>query len=684
MARYGSFLYRRNGRYYARLRVPAPLRGVLGKTHLRASLDTTDYHVARLRVHETILAWKRQFSVHVDLMNPLQVVAGSALLHGAGQLTLESAARECGLTLDELVQEVKNHRVKVRVLAQGWWGSELRSELEYNELEFDSDGSFVVNCADGHDKVLVAGLLYVRRAALAVASGDTLQCSLFFRDEANERAVVFPQGIEVPIASLLIEKADAESIRASMASTVTPTMIKLATASMRFGRHGADAAAAAADGAHGASAPTLGAHIGVPLLRTAASPSALRASDLVQRYLAAKDADWSEATRIQMRGFCQVFIELMEDPQVERIDRALLSEYRTELMTLPAKLHLARRRHPEVKGLVELAKLGIGPRMRPERADIYVAKLGEAFGWAAREGLMNANPAAGMMAKKRRKKRQQDERNAFTPQNLDLIFSAACFLTGKGERTATGKHWGFQPHMYWLPLLALYAGGRLNELSQLYLADVKRDGDSGPWYLDFNLDAPDKLDIDEPDADASSSEAARQGSEKRLKTINAERKVPLHSELLRLGFMEYVAALAARGEQRLFPELRFDHVKGYGKQAGQWFNERFLGKKLKIKRDGMQTFHSFRHNFTTALTHLGDPPLGEFVINHLTGHERGHTMSAQRYAKDLEPDKMVHHVNRIRFELPAIASMAVEDALEALDAALERKQALKPTSGAGP
>jgi hypothetical protein len=55
MARYGSFLYGRSGRYYARLRIPQALQGVFGKTHLRASLFTSDYEQARLRVLETVL-----------------------------------------------------------------------------------------------------------------------------------------------------------------------------------------------------------------------------------------------------------------------------------------------------------------------------------------------------------------------------------------------------------------------------------------------------------------------------------------------------------------------------------------------------------------------------------------------------------------------------------------------------
>jgi len=55
MANYGSFMYGRNGRFYARLRVPKQFQAAYAKTHLWVSLDTSDIAMARLRVHEVVL-----------------------------------------------------------------------------------------------------------------------------------------------------------------------------------------------------------------------------------------------------------------------------------------------------------------------------------------------------------------------------------------------------------------------------------------------------------------------------------------------------------------------------------------------------------------------------------------------------------------------------------------------------
>ncbi|MCO2667079.1 site-specific integrase, partial [Pseudomonas aeruginosa] len=193
--------------------------------------------------------------------------------------------------------------------------------------------------------------------------------------------------------------------------------------------------------------------------------------------------------------------------------------------------------------------------------------------------------------------------------------------------------------------------------SQLYLDDV-RQSETGTWFLDFNLDGDKVEEADVPD--------------KSLKTVNAERVVPLHAELVRLGLPEYVARLRRAGHTRLFPELKRDPVKGYGKPAGSWFNERFLGKKLGIKRNGMKTFHSFRHTFVTALERLDLP---ERVLAQFAGHERGTTQAGSRYAKDRSADELAKNLAGLHFPaLAGVAPIRIDDALAAIKSAVGQKR----------
>jgi hypothetical protein len=82
--------------------------------------------------------------------------------------------------------------------------------------------------------------------------------------------------------------------------------------------------------------------------------------------------------------------------------------------------------------------------------------------------------------------------------------------------------------LFWLPLLGLFHGNRLEEFAQLRREDVRQE--AGVPYIRI------------------SDEDGRQ-----LKNEQSRRDVPLHPELIRLGFLDYVAeATASTGSG--FPE----------------------------------------------------------------------------------------------------------------------------------
>lgn len=565
-----------------------------------------------------------------QMLDVRQVVTGSPLLRGDGLISMESAARACGLQTEVLLREALNRAIELRCTATGWQGVEVAA----NTLEYDYDGSLILNSAlDGNDLKVIVGELFFRRGIFSlIDEGVVIDC-LFFRDEKRRRAVVTSlPGIAVAVGSMLIAKTDAEAIRIDLASQVSPAML------------------AAASTPPPAAGSTASAH----------KYGTMRASAFIKEFFMGKSCDWSEATKIQMTGMCGVFVEIMNDPTLAEIDRVTMLRYSERLQALPADLYQTRRRYG-VNALSELAAVAKKdnlPMMSNARAAAYVAKMREAFSWGKNNGFLPDTFTIPSAKKKEKKKRDQDDRSEMTTESLQLIFSQSWFQTGRGSKTLENTYREFQPYYFWLPLLGLYTGARLNELSQLHIKDVGCT-DVGTWFLDFNLDGSGK--VDEPD--------------KRLKTVNSIRKVPLHPELIRLQLPQYVRALRRAGYDRLFPELRHDKVKGYGKQAGKWFNELFLGQKLGIQRDGMQTFHSLRHSFTTGMAAI-EPHLSEIIISQLTGHVRGMGMAGNRYVKDATPDKLRPHIERLHLSLPVIAPFDVDEGLKAVGDALNRKARL--------
>ncbi|MGA8692533.1 MAG: hypothetical protein WB689_01575 [Xanthobacteraceae bacterium] len=79
---------------------------------------------------------------------------------------------------------------------------------------------------------------------------------------------------------------------------------------------------------------------------------------------------------------------------------------------------------------------------------------------------------------------------------------------------------------------------------------------------------------------------------KRVKNEQSKRRVPLHAELLQLGFLDYVEKTAPKVEDRLFPQLRPggpDNKLGF--YFTKWWSQ--YRKDVGVYEKGLD-YHSFR------------------------------------------------------------------------------------------
>jgi integrase len=138
--------------------------------------------------------------------------------------------------------------------------------------------------------------------------------------------------------------------------------------------------------------------------------------------------------------------------------------------------------------------------------------------------------------------------------------------------------------MYWLPLIGLHTGMRINEIAQLVLADVG-------WH-----DGIACFHVTDDDADEAQGRRA-----KRVKTDAGRRMVPVHDALVSLGLLDYVHTVRQDGHKVLFPELS-DGRDGPGQPASKYF-ARYCDR-VRLRDPGL-VFHSFRHGAVGRMRSAG-------------------------------------------------------------------------------
>lgn len=168
-----------------------------------------------------------------------------------------------------------------------------------------------------------------------------------------------------------------------------------------------------------------------------------------------------------------------------------------------------------------------------------------------------------------------------------------------------------EPHKFWVPLIALHTGMRVNEIAQLYVEDVKAD-----TVLD-ETGTPHRLlyfDVS-PFRDGQS-----------VKSPHAKRSIPVHSKLIQLGFEAYVEDVQRSGAVHLFPGLTWK-TDGPGRVVTQWFNGRHLRKICGITTPS-KTLHCFRHTITTLADRSFIP---DSVMRTINGHSDGVAIDKRSY-----------------------------------------------------
>ncbi len=317
-------------------------------------------------------------------------------------------------------------------------------------------------------------------------------------------------------------------------------------------------------------------------------------TEAAERYFADQMRDpsarWTRQTEMQYRASARLFADFAQDAPIDAVTR----EEAAGFLSTIGRLHRNYGRSKKARGLhldELLARSPGPPHLSNATLNRHSRALHGLFKWAAKVGLREGeNPFAGQQRPTGRQSRTGWE--PYTVEELNALFGHALLTeTSRDERVRPGRH-SMQTALRWVPLVALFSGMRQGEICELAVGDVREE--EGVAFLDVT---------------AAKSEAG-------------VRRVPVHPQLVRAGFLDYLEHVRGQGHEHLFPGLKPGGPDG---KRNWYFAKAFTTyrRACGVTREHVG-FHSLRKNVVQALERAR---LHQSEVAQLVGHERGFTFS---------------------------------------------------------
>ncbi len=235
----------------------------------------------------------------------------------------------------------------------------------------------------------------------------------------------------------------------------------------------------------------------------------------------------------QERGTLRRFVEVCGDRPIDAFNRGDVTRFLETLGKLPATYGKSKAdKDRSLEAIIAEADTTGAERLKEKTLKRHLTALTALFRYARDEGHIT-NAQRSELVDDRRFRIEtaaREQRDTWTVEELKTLFTSPVW-TGCHPyfRTKAGPTI-IRDGKFWLPLLALFHGSRLEELADLYRRDLFNEGDT--WALRFT-----------------------ETEDRRLKTMSARRVLPLHPEAIRMGFLRYVNETAKAPNDPLFPDL---------------------------------------------------------------------------------------------------------------------------------
>ena len=240
--------------------------------------------------------------------------------------------------------------------------------------------------------------------------------------------------------------------------------------------------------------------------------------------------------------------------------------------------------------------------LKPATTQKYLSHIREFFGTQLSKNRVRANPAANVGVTRTASGADHEQRDPFTPDQMRRLLQAPIFRGCKSyARITKPGTYQCRDGRFWYGLVKIFTGARNAEVEELTIDDVVYH--CGAWHIEVN---------------------------KRHKTKAGARLIPIHSNLLKIGFLDWVAKRRRTSDDgKLFEKRKY----------GRIWNEKIL-PAAGVKTD-KTCIYSFRHNFDDGLKEI----VQDKTRHRLMGHE-GDDMGS-RYGNGTVTRSQVEAIERL-------------------------------------
>jgi integrase len=326
-------------------------------------------------------------------------------------------------------------------------------------------------------------------------------------------------------------------------------------------------------------------------------------SKLLKEYVeeTAGSGKWIPKSRAEAEAIYNLFLRIVGDRDVRTLDHRVVVEYREILRKLPSNMN----KSPLYRGktISELLAMKVEKPLSETSVNKHITLVGAFLKWAVRQSHIEANYIEGLTIARKAAK-ESEEREAYSSDDIGKLLASPLYVDTSRARGSYQKH----PEHYWIPLIGLFSGMRLNEICQLHVEDIEEI--DGVFCFSINAEGT-----------------------KRLKNLSSRRVVPIHPELIRLGLVRYVSRVRGEGASRFWMNLEGKR-DGHGQDMSKWY-QRFNRKN--ITTNPKRVFHSFRH---CVGNDLKQRKVEGSIISELLGHSQT-SITLGRYGKSYEPQVLL-------------------------------------------